>query len=102
MSAKKEKKEGVLNLALAKQLYGMGLPDREIAHCCGVSVSTVFRWRHAHGLRPNQDFQRATGPEEQLTIDAIAARKHGLSYGQYMVQKPQILEAERRKRQKKR
>lgn len=102
MREKKEKKEGVLNLALAKQLYGMGLPDREIAHCCGVSVSTVLRWRQAHGLRPNPEMARATGPEEQLTIDAIAARKHGMSYGQYMVQKPQILEAERRKRQKKR
>ena len=102
MREKKEKKEGVLNLALAKQLYGMGLPDREIAHCCGVSVSTVFRWRQAHGLRSNPEMARATGPEEQLTIDAIAARKHGLSYANYIAQKPLILEAERRKRQKKR
>ena len=92
------KKEGVLNLALAKQLYDMGLPDREIAHCCGVSSSTVLRWRHAKGLPPNYDFERATGPEEQLTIDAVAARKHGMSYGQYIAQKPLIMEAMRRKR----
>ena len=77
------KKEGVLSIALAKQMYGMGLPDREIAHCCGVSVSTVLRWRHANGLRPNPEMARAAGPEEQLTIDSVAAKKHGLSYGQY-------------------
>ena len=96
--AKKEKAPGVLDLALAKQLYGMGLPDREIAHCCGVSVSTVLRWRHSLGLPPNYDFDRATGPMEQLTIDAIAARKHGLSYGQYMAQKSLLLAAARRKK----
>lgn len=95
-----EKGQRRLDLKLVRKLYGMGLPDREIAHCCGVSVSTVLRWRHAHGLRPNPEMARATGPEEQLTIDAIAARKHGMSYGQYMAQKPQILEAERRKKKK--
>ena len=100
MSEKKEKKEGVLNLVLAKQLYGIGLPDREIAHCCGVSASTVLRWRHAHGLRPNPEMARATGPEEQLTIDAVAARTHGMTYGQYIAQKPALLEAERRRRKK--
>ena len=85
------KRKGVLDMLLCKQMYKMGLPDREIAHCCGVSETTVRRWRHSLGLPPNYNFDRARGPEEQLTIDAVAAKAHGLSYGQYIALKPKIL-----------
>ena len=76
-----------LDLKIAQKLYDIGLPDREIAHCCGVHINTIYRWRHAYGLRPNPDMARATGPMEQLTIDAIAAKKHDMNYGSYIAKK---------------
>lgn len=83
-----EKSQHLLDLKLARKLYDMGLPDKEIAHCCRVHKSTICRWRQNLGLRPNPEgVERAMGPEEQLTIDAVAARKRGMDYGPYIAEK---------------
>ena len=95
----KEKGRHLLDTNLALKLYNMGLTDKEIAHCCGVDMSNVCRWRHVHGLRYNREGEeRAMGAMEQLTIDAVEARRLGMTYGQYMAQKAFIKAAERNKK----
>lgn len=71
-----------LNTKLAGELYQKGMSDKEIAENCGVSTTTVRNWRKRAGLVANygKKKERYLTPLEK---DAIAARKAGLSYGQY-------------------
>ena len=78
----------------ALRYYNDGLSDQHIADNCGVCKDTIRNWRKRMGLAVNvvcrqvQKNDKPTTPEndDQITPlerDAIAARKAGMTYGQY-------------------
>ena len=71
---------------LAFELYGEGKSDREIAEACGICRETVASWRKRCGLPANECQPIKKKGLTQLEQDAIAARKAGLTYGQYKAQ----------------
>lgn len=74
-----------LNTALAGKLYMDGKSDKEIAEACGMTRETIRNWRQRCGLPANYE-PKDESHLTQLEKDAIAARKAGLSYGQYNAQ----------------
>lgn len=71
-----------LDTKLAGQLYSENAGDKAIAEACGVTVATVQSWRKRCGLPANFE-PKSEEHLTQLEKDAIAARKAGLTYGQY-------------------
>lgn len=71
-----------INEDAAMELYKSGKRDFEIAEECNVSKYAVQRWRARNGLLPN----KRKPPEEMssLVMTALAARRHGMTYGQWM------------------
>lgn len=72
-----------LNEAEAWRLYGLGKSDIEIAAACGVHKNTVLGWRQRNMLKAKPQRKNKL---TQLELDAIEARKMGLTYGQYKTQ----------------
>lgn len=67
----------------AWRLYGLGKSDAEIAAACGVHKNTIQGWRNRYMLKSNRKKPRKM---TQLELDAIAARKAGMTYGEYKSQ----------------
>lgn len=71
-----------LDTKLAGQLYSENAGDRTIAEACGVTAETIRNWRKRCGLPANYE-PKSEEHLTQLEKDAIAARRAGLTYGQY-------------------
>ena len=71
-----------LDSLLAGSLYSEGAGDKTIAEACGVTADTIRNWRKRCGLPANYE-PKSEKHLTQLEKDAIAARKAGLTYGQY-------------------
>ena len=78
-------KNHVWDKKLAFELYKEGKTDKEIAEACGISNTTVQTWRKRQGLPVNVG-KKKTRKLTPLEADAVAARKAGLTYGQYKAQ----------------
>ena len=73
----------------AMELYNRGLCDPDVAEKLGVSRDAVREWRKRNGLeghkappKPKKEKQKTYSCN--LVKMAVEARKHGMSYGQYM------------------
>lgn len=69
-----------LDREYALYVYNQGYTDEQIADRLGSNVRAVERWRKFMGLEKNE---RSRENLSKLERDAIAARKAGLTYGQY-------------------
>ena len=87
-------KRRALDEQAAFRYYNSGLSDQHIADNCGVCKETIRNWRKRMGLTVNivcgqvQKKDKPTTPkkDDQITPlerDAIAARRAGMTYGQY-------------------
>ena len=64
--------------------YNMGLNDREISEKCGVGRKTVAAWR-AKKMLPTKAQKRAKKDTMSLLKwDSVQARKHGVTYGEWV------------------
>ena len=77
-----------LNTELARALYDDGYCDQQIADYCGVAKETVSKWRRNNNLpghkAPVVEVGKPKKPSTLVELEA-EARRHGLTYGQYMV-----------------
>ena len=71
-----------LDVKKAWALYSDGAHDEAIAEGCDVGVDTIRNWRKRCGLPANYKPKKMEHLT-QLEKDAIAARKAGLTYGEY-------------------
>lgn len=71
----------MLDQGRAMHWYDMGLNDREIAEKCGVRRQSVVNWRTKTLLPPNAT--KRVNPITPLNWDAVQARKHGVTYGEW-------------------
>ena len=69
-----------LDKEYALYVYNQGCTDDQIADRLGSNVRAVERWRKSMGLEKNE---RSRENLSKLERDAIAARKAGMTYGQY-------------------
>ena len=71
-----------INEDVAMELYKDGKRDFEIAEECNVSKYAVQRWRARNGFLPNG--RKPLEKMSDLEKTALAARQHGMTYGQWM------------------
>lgn len=67
---------------VAMELYKDGKRDFEIAEECNVSKYAVQRWRARNGFLPNK--RKPPGEMSDLEKTVLAAKQHGMTYGQWM------------------
>lgn len=67
---------------LVMKLYKEGKNDVQIAEEMGISQWAVAKWRYSKGLESNF-FTKNRRRISQIDIDAAAAHKLGLTYGEY-------------------
>lgn len=70
----------------ALEYYNRGMTDKEIADNCGVKVKTIAAWRRSMGFLANAQSSAKKQEQSPLVRDTIAARKLGMTYGQYKAQ----------------
>lgn len=72
----------------ARKLYDMGYSDQQIANCCDVDFWVIKKWRVLNGLKGHTHrakiVEEKPKPVQTLAEVAVEARKHGMSYGQYV------------------
>ena len=73
----------MLDRERAMYWYNMGLNDKQIAEKCDVGKQAVYTWRTQMCLPPNARIRRVR-KMSSLDWNAIQARKHGVTYGQWM------------------
>ncbi|BAK99724.1 hypothetical protein OBV_25260 [Oscillibacter valericigenes Sjm18-20] len=71
-----------INEDVAMELFRDGKRDFEIAEECNVSKYAVQRWRARNGFLSNK--RKPHDEMSGLALTALAARKHGMTYGQWM------------------
>lgn len=108
---KRIEERNALDEVKAMMCYMQGLSDNCVARKCGVSSTTIAKWRKAHNLSPNfgtnrrEDAERDKKPSRRrqpmspLAEDAMAAAEIGMSYGQFKAKQHdgRIKDEERRK-----
>lgn len=73
----------MLDYERAMHWYNMGMIDREIAEKCGVARQAVVNWRTRTCLPPNATKRGRKVSMTLLEWDAVQARKHGVTYGEW-------------------
>jgi hypothetical protein len=68
-------------------LYDKGYCDQQIADICDVSRDAVSVWRRKNGLVGYKAPHKEEKKKSTLVEVAVAAKAHGMSYGEYMVAK---------------
>jgi hypothetical protein len=72
----------------ALKLYEAGFSDNEIANMLDVDFWAIKKWRMLNGLKGNKHrakiVEEKPKPVQTLAEVAAEARKHGMSYGQYV------------------
>ena len=79
----------LLDTEEAMELWQAGATDEEIMQACNVTIETVRKFRRLRGLSVNAAPKKPKKRGRTLTKleqDAIAARKAGMSYGQWKAQ----------------
>jgi len=76
-----------LDKEVAMGLYEKGYCDRQIADKCDVNIETVREWRKRNNLPGHKSLYKEEKKVRKFTLeDAVReAKKHGMSYGEYMV-----------------
>ena len=77
------KRRVVLDCDRAMHWYNMGMNDREIAEKCDVGKNAVALWRTRNLLPPNVARRKAVIKLTPLEWDAVQAREHGVTYGEW-------------------
>ena len=81
-------KRKCLDTERAKELYDKGYCDQQIADICGVSRDAVNVWRRKNKLVGHKAPHKEKKKKESTLVEmAVEAKKHGMSYGEYMVAK---------------
>lgn len=65
----------------ALELYEQGKRDAEIAQAVGACKSSVYYWRMRRKLPSKHIRKKPPKPVSKLSIDAMAARNAGMTYG---------------------
>ena len=72
----------------ALKLYEAGFSDNEIANILDVDFWAIKKWRMVNGLKGNTRRAKTVEapPKRVTTLSEVVAeaRKHGMSYGQYV------------------
>lgn len=72
----------------ALKLYEAGFSDNEIANILDVDFWAIKKWRMVNGLKGHTHrakiVEEKPKPVQTLAEVAVEARKHGMSYGQYV------------------
>ena len=78
-----------LNHDKARELYDAGYCDQQIADACDVSRESVRVWRRKNGLEGHKPPRKEHEKRRASTLAEMAAeaKAHGMSYGQYMVER---------------
>lgn len=80
-------KRKYLNTTMAFELYAKGYCDQQIADELESSREAVRDWRRRRGLPGHKSLYKEEKKVRKFTLeDAVReAKKHGMSYGEYMV-----------------
>ena len=81
------KKRNRVDPVKARKMYDKGFCDPDIAEKLGVSRDAIREWRKRNGLEGHKASPKPKKPKKyssNLVAMAVEAKKHGMSYGQYM------------------
>ena len=80
-------KRNRLGPIMAEDLWEKGYCDQQIADECGVSKRSISGWRRRNHLSGHSTPYKKEEEKRKSTLTemAVAAKAHGMSYGEYMV-----------------